>query len=161
MESFPYQRIVVIGTTSSGKSTLAEQLAQKIGADFIELDALNWGPNWTPAGDELLRARVEEATRSPIWVVAGNYSKTRPVTWARAEVIIWLDYSLWVIFWRLWRRTWKRVFGKEELWNGNRENFWTHSNSGQTTRSFIGCSRPIGGAKRNIPNYFPSQNSLT
>jgi len=125
MESFPYKRIVVIGTTSSGKSTLAEQLAQKIGGDFIELDALNWGPNWTPAGDELLRARVEEATRSPSWVVAGNYSKTRPVTWARAEVIIWLDYSLWVIFWRLWRRTWKRIFWKEKLWNGNRENLWT------------------------------------
>ena len=125
MESFPYKKIVVIGATSSGKSTLAEQLAQKIGGDFIELDALNWGPNWTPAGDELLRARAEEATRAPSWVVAGNYSKTRPVTWARAEVIIWLDYSLWIIFWRLWWRTWKRVFFKEELWNGNREHFWT------------------------------------
>ena len=101
MNVFPYKKLVVIGTTSSGKSTLAEQLAQKIGGDFIELDALNWGPNWTPAGDELLRARAEEATRSPGWVVAGNYSITRPVTWPRAEAIIWLDYSFWVIFWRL------------------------------------------------------------
>lgn len=125
-QSFPYRRFVVIGTTGSGKSTLAGQLANKLGLDYIELDALNWGPNWTPAGGPLLRARVEAATRSPGWVVAGNYSETRPVTWARAEAVIWLDYSLWVIFWRLFRRTWKRVLFREELWNGNREHLWTH-----------------------------------
>jgi adenylate kinase family enzyme len=120
-----YRRFVVIGTTGSGKSTLAEQLADKLGLDFIELDALNWGPNWTPAEDATLRARAEEATRSPGWVVAGNYSATRPVTWARAEAVIWLDYSLWVIFWRLVRRTWRRIVYREELWNGNREHLWT------------------------------------
>lgn len=121
----PYRRFVVIGTTGSGKSTLAEGLAKELGLDFIELDALNWGPNWTPAGDTLLRARVEEATRSAGWVVAGNYRATHSVTWPRAEAILWLDYSLWVIFWRLVRRTWKRIVYKEELWNGNREHLWT------------------------------------
>ena len=126
MHSLPYKRLVVIGTTSSGKSTLAEQLARKIGGDFIELDALNWGPNWTPAGDELLRDRAEEATRSPCWVVAGNYSKTRPVTWPRAEAIIWLDYAFPVVFWRLLTRTIRRSLTQEELWNGNREKFWWH-----------------------------------
>jgi len=77
---FPYHCIVVVGTTGSGKSTMAERVAEKLGLDFIELDALNWGSNWTPAGDELLRIRVEEATRSPGWVIAGNYSVTRSVT---------------------------------------------------------------------------------
>ena len=101
MNSFPYKKIVVVGTTSSGKSTLAESLAEKLNLDFIELDALNWGPNWTPAGNELLRSRVEEATQSTGWVVAGNYSETRPITWTRAEAIIWLDYSFPVVFWRL------------------------------------------------------------
>jgi len=124
MEPLPYKKLIVVGTTSSGKSTLAERLANELGLEFIELDALNWGPNWTAAGDELLRERVDQATRSPDWVVAGNYRATRPVTWARAEAVIWLDYSLWVIFWRLFRRTWKRVFFKEELWNGNREHLW-------------------------------------
>ena len=126
METVSYKKFVVIGTTSSGKSTLAERLAQKIRGDFIELDALNWGPNWTPAGGELLRARAEEATRSPCWVVAGNYSETRPVTWRRAEAIIWLDYAFPVIFWRLLTRTIRRSITREELWNGNRETFWGH-----------------------------------
>jgi len=125
MEPFPYRKLIVIGVTGSGKSTLAEFLANRLGLDFIELDALNWGSNWAAAGDETLRSRVEKVTRSPSWVVAGNYSATRPVTWPRAEAIFWLDYSPGVIFWRLFRRTWKRIFFKEELWNGNREHLWT------------------------------------
>ena len=154
MITFPYKRIIVVGTTSSGKSTMAENLAQKIGGDFIELDALNWGPNWTAAGDELLRARAEEATRSSCWVVAGNYRITRSVTWSRAEAIIWLDYSFWVIFWRLLRRTVKRVFFKEELWNGNREHLWTQLKLWSEKSLFHWLFKTYWQRKREYPKLF-------
>lgn len=72
MDTFPYHRSVVVGTTSSGKSTLANQLAVKIGADPIELDAFHWGPNWVGAKPEGLCERVETATSSKVWVLAGN-----------------------------------------------------------------------------------------
>ena len=154
MTTFPYKKLVVVGTTSSGKSTLAEQIAQKIGADFIELDALNWGPDWTAAGDELLRTRAEEATRSPCWVVAGNYSITRPVTWPRAEAVIWLDYSLWVIFWRLTIRTFKRAMTQEELWNGNRERFWWHLKLWSDESLFYWLFKTYWRRKREYPQLF-------
>lgn len=154
METFPYKKMVVIGTTCSGKSTLAQGLAEKLGLDFIELDALNWGPNWTAAGDETLRARAEEATRSLGWVVAGNYSETRPVTWARAEVVIWLDYSLWVIFWRLFRRTWTRITTKEELWNGNREHLSTQLKLWSEESLFHWLFKTYWRRKREYPQLF-------
>ena len=118
MNKTAFKRYVVVGTTSSGKSTLAEKLAKKIGGDYIELDALNWGPNWTAAGNDVLRKRAEEATRTSCWVVAGNYSKTRTVTWPRAEAIIWLNYSFPIVLWRLLTRTVRRSISQEELWNG-------------------------------------------
>jgi adenylate kinase family enzyme len=124
MDTFPYKRIIVVGTTSSGKSTLANQLAKKIGGDYIELDALHWEPNWVEAKPEVLRECVEKAIRSKVWVVAGNYHVVRDMIWGRAEVIIWLDYPLHIIFWRLLTRTIRRVVFQEELWNGNRERFW-------------------------------------
>jgi adenylate kinase family enzyme len=163
MEILPYKKFVVIGTTGSGKSTMAEQLANKLGLDFIDLDALNWGPNWTPAGDELLRARAEAVTRAPGWVVAGNYSKTRPVTWARAEAIIWLDYSLWVIFCRLWRRTWRRIFFKEDLWNGNREHLWTQLKLWSDESLFHWLFKTYWRRKREYPQLFaqPEHSHLT
>jgi adenylate kinase family enzyme len=126
MSPFPYKHIAVIGATSSGKSTLAKQLADKFGCHFIELDALHWEPNWTEAPLEVFRTRVEEATQSPGWVVAGNYHVVRDLIWPKAEVVIWLDYPVLLIFGRLWKRSWRRWWHQEELWNGNRESIWMH-----------------------------------
>lgn len=58
----PGRRIVVVGTTGSGKTTLARQLAERFGCSHIEADALNWGPNWTAAPLNAFRARVDQAT---------------------------------------------------------------------------------------------------
>ena len=126
MSPFPYNRVVVIGTTSSGKSTLAKHLADNFGLHFIDLDALHWNPNWQEAPDDVFRARVEAATRAEKWAVAGNYRTVRDLTWNQADAIIWLDYSLPVIFGRLWQRTWRRWWTQEELWNGNREKLRWH-----------------------------------
>jgi len=123
----PPQRIVVIGTTGSGKSVLSARLAHALGAAFVELDALHWGPGWTAAAPEVLRARAEEATRGPAWVVAGNYRHVRDVVWPRAQVIVWLDYAFPRVFWRLGARTLKRGVTREVLWNGNREYLWEHA----------------------------------
>ena len=124
--TFPYTRIVVIGTTSSGKSTLAEKLSQKLALDFVELDALFWQPNWVGTPDDEFAAKVDAATRGDRWVVAGNYSRTRPITWPRAQLILWLDYSFPVVFWRLITRTIRRNWTKEYLWGTNTDRFWIH-----------------------------------
>lgn len=127
MPTFPYQRIVIIGTTSSGKSTLAERLAWKLNAEFVELDALHWEPHWQEAPLEVFRERVEKTVQqSERWIVAGNYHVVRDLVWPKAQAIIWLDYSLWRIFWRLTRRTFARWWTQELLWGTNRENLSTH-----------------------------------
>ncbi len=125
MNTFSYKRIIVIGTTSSGKSTLAKQLAEKMNFNFIDLDALHWEPNWQEAETDVFLARVQKAIESQAWVLAGNYSVTRNLTWNRAQLIIWLDYPFHIVFWRLLTRTIWRVVSQEELWNGNRERLST------------------------------------
>jgi adenylate kinase family enzyme len=120
------QRVSVVGVTGSGKTTLAATLATRLRAPHIELDALHWEPNWTMAELEVFRARVTAAlSASERWVVDGNYSKARDLVWARADTVVWLDYSFAVIFGRLLRRTLRRVRSNEELWNGNREDLRT------------------------------------
>jgi adenylate kinase family enzyme len=118
------RRICVVGTTGSGKSTLASELARRLQLPYVELDALSWEPDWTACSTETLRHRLEAATRGNAWVVDGNYGSVRDLTWPRTEAVVWLDYSLGLILWRLWKRTWKRVFTQELLWGTNTERLW-------------------------------------
>lgn len=119
------RRICIIGTSGSGKTTLARQIAGQLDMPHVELDALHWQPGWTPARKDDLRARLEEALAGDTWVVDGNYSVLRSITWARADTIIWLDYALPVVLWRVTRRTARRLISRAELWNGNRESVRT------------------------------------
>jgi adenylate kinase family enzyme len=154
MNLITYHRIVVVGTTSSGKSTLAGQLAEIIGGDYIELDALHWEPNWVEAPDEVFRMRVQTAIRSKIWVVAGNYSVVRDVIWPRAEAVIWLDYPFRIVFWRLLKRTIHRAVTREELWNGNRETFWMHLKLWSEESLFHWLFKTYWRRKREYPMLF-------
>lgn len=127
VDRFDLQRTVVIGTTGSGKSTAAVRLATALGAPCVELDAINWQPNWVGLMDTdvpLFRSRVAEAVRGDTWVVDGNYSAVRDLIWPRATAVVWLDYSFSFILWRLFRRTLQRTLGGEILWAGNRETVW-------------------------------------
>lgn len=116
-----FQRIVVLGVTGSGKTTFAHRLATRLDYPHIEMDALHWLPNWTEKPTEAFRADIAQALSSDSWIIDGNYSKVRDIVWNRAEAVIWLDYRLPLILWRLTRRTVSRIMSKEVLWNGNRE----------------------------------------
>ena len=118
------KRVVVFGTTGSGKTWLGRRLAERHGLRVIELDALYWGRDWQPAPIELFRHRVEREIRDGDWVVVGNYNHVRDLTWRAADTLIWLDLPFPLVFWRLLRRTVGRAIAREELWGtGNRESF--------------------------------------
>ena len=86
-----WSRISVVGTSGSGKTTLARRLAAILNVPNIELDALHWGPCWTPRPLEQFRADVGAAVAKDRWVVDGNYAVVRPLVWARPTAIVWLD----------------------------------------------------------------------
>jgi adenylate kinase family enzyme len=96
-------------------------LAERLGFAHVELDALSWGPNWTMRPDDVFRAAVVAAAAGDCWVIDGNYSRSRDIVWARADTVVWLDYSFARVFTRLLWRTLRRAFTREELWHGNRE----------------------------------------
>ena len=154
MNILPYHRIVVVGTTSSGKSTLASRLAKKIQAEFIDLDSLHWEPNWVEAPDEIFRERVETALKANAWVVAGNYHVVRNTIWPKAQAIIWLDYPFHIVFWRLLTRTIRRVVTKEKLFSGNVENGWIHLKLWSQESLFHWLFKTYWRRKREYPMLF-------
>ena len=124
MPPFPFHRIAIVGVTGCGKSFLAEQLAQEFSLDFIDLDALYWKPGWVECQEDEFRIKVEAATRTSRWALAGNYNKVRDIIWPRAEAVVWLDYPFFLVFRRLWKRTFQRWRNQETLWGTNYERLW-------------------------------------
>ena len=118
------QRISVVGTSGSGKTTFARRLAARLRVPLIELDALNWGPNWTPAEVDTFRERARLATWADAWVCDGNYSAVRAIVLERSDTVVWLDLPLRTCLWRVIRRTARRSRSGEDLWgSGNRESW--------------------------------------
>lgn len=111
----------MVGTSGSGKSTLARQLAQRLGVDQLELDSVYHQADWQPLPAEELARRVREFVAADGWVVDGNYRVVRPIVWARAQVVVWLDLPRLFVFRRLIARTLRRAVTRTELWNGNHE----------------------------------------
>lgn len=117
-----HSKILVVGTSGSGKSTFARKLASMLQLTDIELDALYWESNWSNAPQHIFRERIESAMiQGPGWVVHGNYSKVRDLTWGRADTVIWLDYALSIVLWRVTKRSIVRILKQEKLWSNNRE----------------------------------------
>lgn len=101
------ERILILGRTGSGKTTLARELAAAIGVPHVELDALYFGPGFSTVPLPLLRERTTAAIGVDRWVTDGNKSAVRDLVWPRADTVVWLDYPLAVSLWRL---------GKRALW---------------------------------------------
>lgn len=121
MRELRHLRIAVIGTSGSGKTTMARNIAARTGSPYLELDALYWGPNWTATPLEVLREQVALAVQGEQWAIDGNYRIVRDIVWPRATTIVWLDYPFWLVAWRILHRTIRRAVRRMELWNGNRE----------------------------------------
>ena len=112
-------RIVVNGPSGSGKTTLARALAERLDLPHTEIDSLFHGPGWTERSTFLDDVRAVAAGER--WVSEWQYDAARPILLDRCDLVVWLDLPRAVTTWRVTRRTLRRRFRREELWNGNRE----------------------------------------
>lgn len=112
-----------MGTSGSGKTTVAHGIAKRLGFPHIELDSLYWRPGWTETPEDEFKQLVSEATRGDDWVVCGNYRFAREVLWSRVDTVVWLDLPFHTVFLRTLWRTIRRIITREELWGTNREGF--------------------------------------
>ena len=113
------RRVLVAGVSGVGKSTLASRIAAITGGPHTEIDSLYHGPGWAPREDFL--QDVERFTSEDAWTTEWQYSSARALLARRADLLVWLDLPFPVTFARVVRRTLRRRFLREELWNGNVE----------------------------------------
>jgi adenylate kinase family enzyme len=150
------ERIVIVGKCGAGKTTLATQLADRLNLTNVELDAINWQPNWISLRWCEMRKHVDKAL--PVdgyWIADGNYIRVvRDIVWGRADTLIWLDYSLPVASLRVLRRTIGRIVRRKELWNGNRETLRNHLTCNLNQNLFLWTIRMHWQHRKDFPAHF-------
>ena len=100
-------RIVILGASNSGKSTLANAIARRAGLTPVFLDRLRFEPHsdWVERPVEDFTADHGAAILAERWVIEGNYSFTLPQRFVRATGVIVLWDRRWPAFYRYVRRT--------------------------------------------------------
>ncbi|KWV54370.1 DNA topology modulation protein [Bradyrhizobium macuxiense] len=87
------QRVLVMGSSGSGKSTFARRLSDITGIPSVSIDALFWKPGWVESDAEEFQRRMTDAARQPRWIMDGNYMGSGAGELRRqlSDTIIWFD----------------------------------------------------------------------
>ena len=105
-------RIIILGPSNSGKSTLAVALAQKLSQKkpslrAVHLDQLRHIPNtnWQERPYEDFQNLHDAAIAQDAWVMDGNYTSLLAQRFDRATGVITLNSNAWFRYIRYVRRT--------------------------------------------------------
>lgn len=116
-------RIQIVGTSGSGKSVFARALAEVLHYPYIEIDTLQFKTHWIKRSDEEFDSLLASAISPKDWVACGNYFSSSAKIYEKADILVWLQYPLWRILIQVTIRTFKRIWTKEPVCNGNIETF--------------------------------------
>ena len=98
------KRIIIIGSSGGGKSTLARQLGDITGLPVIHLDKEHWNPGWVETPKDIWQEKVKELLKGEQWIIDGNYGGTMKIRAEAADTIIYLDFNRFICLYRVIKR---------------------------------------------------------
>lgn len=105
-------RIAIIGSAGSGKSTLSQKLHVILGLPLYHLDKYFWKPNWEHPNLEDYKKIHDDLCDQEKWIMDGINLRCLEYRIERAQVIIFLDMPRYLCIWRVAQRSFK-YWGKE------------------------------------------------
>ncbi|MEO3779973.1 AAA family ATPase [Micromonospora sp. B11E3] len=110
------QRVLIVGSAGAGKSTLAREVARRLGLPVVHLDRHYWRPGWTVPDETRWRETVAALAAAPAWVLDGNYGTTLDLRLPRADLLVLVDLPWPLCLARVVRRRWDpRAAGRADL----------------------------------------------
>lgn len=98
------KKVLVIGSSGSGKSTFASRLGEILKLPVIHMDMLFWHPNWVETPKDEWRKVVEKSVQGESWVMDGNYSATMDLRLPVCDTVIFLETPRIICVYRILKR---------------------------------------------------------
>lgn len=98
------QKIAIIGSPGSGKSTVAKRLHELLKLPLIHLDKNFLRENWQTTPVEEWQQKVKDFVAQPKWIIDGDYFSTMDLRLAAADTIVYFDVPRFVCLWRITKR---------------------------------------------------------
>lgn len=98
------KRILVLGSSGSGKTTFSLRLSRILCIDAVHLDAIFWKPGWISTPQPEWRVIVSSLIRRESWIMDGTYESTLDLRIPVSETVIVVERSRWSCLWRVLKR---------------------------------------------------------
>jgi len=117
------KRILIIGISCSGKTTVGRKLSKKLNIPFHDLDDLYWNPGWIETDKEKFKNSVTSLCKEESWIIVGNYNSVQSLVLEECDTVIWLNLSRARVWYQALVRSMRRILFSERCCNGNIESF--------------------------------------
>jgi adenylate kinase family enzyme len=100
-------KIAIIGCGGSGKTHLANRLAQCLNLPVTHLDSVFYDQRWNPLPPEQFAALQHDLVATPRWLIEGNYASTLPIRLAACDAVVFLDVPAATCLLGIAQRRWR------------------------------------------------------
>jgi adenylate kinase family enzyme len=100
----PKLKIAVIGSPGSGKTYLANHLADELCLPLYSLDSLYFQANWEEPTWQDWSTRHDNLLTHPCWIIEGNNLPTLNSRVAASDIVVLFDLPPWLCCLRILRR---------------------------------------------------------
>lgn len=106
-------RILVVGCSGGGKSTLSMKLCVRFGLEFISMDRdIFWLPNWQARSRSEQREIISNMVAEDRWLMDGSNPSSFDLRLPRADIVLWVRLPRWRCLLGVYRRAF-RNYGKK------------------------------------------------
>jgi len=98
-------RVMVIGCSGGGKSTLSQEIARRFNLSYISMDRdVLWLPGWVLRSREAQRPLIEALVAGERWILDGNNSSSFDIRVPRSDLVLWVRMPRWLCLWGTFSR---------------------------------------------------------
>ncbi|ACM26488.1 DNA topology modulation kinase FlaR-like protein [Rhizobium rhizogenes K84] len=94
------KRVLVIGCSGGGKSTLSQKIGKRFGLSYVSIDRdVLWLPGWKQRDKMEQRKIIAEKILGARWIMDGTNPSTFDIRLPRTDIVIWVRMPRLLCIW--------------------------------------------------------------